>query len=86
MVLEDTTRIERTGHIGVDAKFLWSLIEERGNRGFLQENGVSISKAKALRYIDAEIAKGRRIFTQCPTPNSDGSCPGHPKELGPQAR
>ena len=74
-----TTRMVHTG-IGLD--WLRKRVQETQNRGGLVEDGQghALSGSDALAAIDQWIKSGTYITSSCPTPESDGGCPGHPKE------
>ena len=69
-----------TMHTGVGLEWLAGHIHERGNHGAVCQDGKALSDADALAWIAGEITKGKRITNDCPTPQPDGSCPGHEKE------
>ena len=71
-------------HIGVGLEWLAERIRVRGNNGVISRDGKPLSDAKALAYVQGEIAKGKRISSGCPTPQPDGSCPGHEKAARPE--
>ena len=70
----------RTMHVGVGVGFLEELIKERGNKGFVETDGLPLPDAEALAWLEEKRAKGVTIFNSCPTPERDGGCPGHKKE------
>ena len=69
-----------TMHCGVALRGLMALIQERGNRGFVETAGVALSDSEALAWVQGELNKGLKFTSGCPTPLPDGQCPGHAKE------
>ena len=70
----------KTMHSGVGVDGLISLIREKGNRGFVEADGKSLSDAEALDWLRSQRKAGIRLVSSCPTPRPDGGCPGHVKE------
>ena len=69
----------RHGHIGIGLRYLVSRIQEAGNgRGIVAgPDGKPLSDAAAIAWLEHQIADGKRVACDCPTPLPDGSCPGH---------
>ena len=67
-------------HPGIGIQYLIERIREVGNKGIIERDGVALPDGEAMTYLDGERAKGRRIMSDCPIPQADGGCPGHPIE------
>ena len=70
----------RKMHIGVGVEYLRRLIQEKGNKGFIEQDGKAVSKAEALAYLDSLTAQGIEVVTNCDNQNAKGHCQGHPIE------
>lgn len=69
--------IGETKHMTLDTEGLINWIKERGNNGIITRNGKDVSTDEALDYLNTQLSRGVKEVSQCPTPNPDGSCPGH---------
>ena len=67
-------------HVGIGITWLRDHIKEKGNRGIINTAGVALSDADAIAYLGSLLARGQRLTSDCPTPQADGGCPGHPIE------
>ena len=69
----------KTMHIGIGIDYLIDQVNREGNR-YIEVDGSLISDVEALNFLRGERDAGRRLSSSCPTPEADGSCPGHPAD------
>ena len=68
-----------TVHVGVATAYILERTMERKRNIFIEQDGKPMPYKEAVTWLCSEIAAGHTMQSNCPSPQLDGSCPGHPK-------